>query len=217
MIRLNAVIMAAGQSRRFGSNKLLLTLQGKPVIQHLLDQFPFQLFHQVVMVYSHEPVRIIAQNYPLLLCRNDRPLLGKGETIRLGLETCDDAEGTLFLVADQPLLKDATISALVEKFLHHPTRIVMPVIDTTPCNPVFFPAACLHELKSLRGDVGGKVVIQKHPELVIPVPFNDPHEFIDIDAPETYDKLTKLCSIKEYQEREENKHAGKMNLSDRKK
>ncbi|MFK5926886.1 MAG: nucleotidyltransferase family protein [Desulfuromusa sp.] len=193
MLQLNAVIMAAGQSRRFGSNKLLLSLQGKPVIQHLLDQFPFNLFHQVVLVYSHEPVRLIAQKYPLILCHNDHPSQGKGGTIRLGLETCDDGEGTLFLVGDQPLLRRATIITLTKKFLNHPKNIVMPVIGKTPCNPVFFPEACLPELKTLQGDVGGKVVIQKHADLIVRVPFDDANEFVDIDAPETYEKLIKVC------------------------
>jgi len=176
MIRLNAIIMAAGQSRRFGSNKLLLPLQGKPIIQHLLDQFPFQLFHQVVLVYSHEQVRTIAKNYPLILCHNEHPSLGKWQTIQLGLKTCDDAEGTLFLVADQPLLKEVTIITLAETFRQHPT-----------------------ELKSLQGDIGGRTVIRQHSDLLMPIPFNDPNEFIDIDTPETYNKLTELCLDKEYQ------------------
>ncbi len=199
MIRLNAIIMAAGQSRRFGSNKLLLPLQGKPIIQHLLDQFPFQLFHQVVLVYSHEQVRTIAKNYPLILCHNEHPSLGKWQTIQLGLKTCDDAEGTLFLVADQPLLKEVTIITLAETFRQHPTRIIRPIIADKPGNPVFFPASCLQELKSLQGDIGGRTVIRQHSDLLMPIPFNDPNEFIDIDTPETYNKLTELCLDKEYQ------------------
>lgn len=199
MIRLNAIIMAAGQSRRFGANKLLLPLQGKPVIQHLLDQFPFQLFHQVVLVYSHEQVRVIAQQYPLQLCHNDHPSRGKWQTIQLGLKTCDDVEGILFLVADQPLLKEATITTLAKKFLQHPTRIIRPVIASKPCNPVFFPASCLQELKSLQGDIGGRTVIRRHSDLVMSISFEDPSEFIDIDTPETYNKLTQLCFDKQSQ------------------
>jgi molybdenum cofactor cytidylyltransferase len=196
MLRLNAIIMAAGQSHRFGTNKLLLPLQGKPVIRHLLDQFPFPLFQQVVLVYSHEQIRTIAQDYPLILCHNDRPSLGKWQTIQLGLESCDDAAGTLFLVADQPLLKKTTIVTLAETFRHDPTRIIRPVIGRKPGNPVFFPKSCLQELKSLQGDIGGRTVIHNHSDLVISVPFVDPLEFIDIDTPETYNKLTELCNNK---------------------
>ncbi|MCF6267735.1 MAG: nucleotidyltransferase family protein [Desulfuromusa sp.] len=192
MNRLNAVIMAAGQSNRFGANKLLLPLQGKPVIQHLLDRFPFNLFHQVVLVYSSDRVETIAQKYPLVLCRNDHPDHGQGLTIRLGVNASNDAEGTLFLVADQPLLSRATIMTLIEVFLHNRGRIVMPVTDETPHNPVFFPKSCLPELKELQGDVGGKVVIKKHPELIMQVPFENPNEFVDIDTPDTYEWLTKM-------------------------
>lgn len=186
MLRLSAVIMAAGQSQRFGSNKLLLPLGKKTVIQHLLDSFPFQLFHQVVLIYSSTAVEAIAQTYPVTLCRNDNPGLGQGQSIRLGLETCADADGYLFLVADQPLLKRASIITLTEAFQQNPTRIVIPVVNESRCNPVLFPKSCWQDLKSLRGDVGGKVVIQKHPQLVLPISFDDPHEFIDIDTPDAY-------------------------------
>ncbi len=193
MIQLNAIIMAAGRSQRFGSNKLLLPLQGKPVIQHLLDHLPFQLFQRVVLVYSHPQVEAIAARYPLALCRNDQPEAGQGTTIRLGVEASGTATGTLFLVADQPLLKGSTIVALAEQFRRHPTRIIMPVCAEKPGNPVFFPASCLEELKNLRGDVGGKVVIRNHPELIMTVPCSDPEEFIDIDTAETYSELKQLC------------------------
>jgi len=191
MIRLNAVIMAAGLSRRFGVNKLLLPLGGKPVITRVLDNFPFVLFTRTVIVFSHPEVRDIASVYPLLPVYNATPERGQSGSIRLGLEACEDADGTLFLVADQPLLKQVTIVTLAEAFRDNPEAIVIPQANGSSRNPVFFPRACLPQLKSLDGDTGGRVVIRQNPERLITVQFDDPEEFTDIDTPETYARLSR--------------------------
>ncbi len=191
MLRLNAVIMAAGLSRRFGENKLLLPLGGKPVITHILEHFPFSLFHQVVVVYAHQEVKEIAARYPVILAYNSCPEDGQGGSIRLGLAACEDADCTMFLVADQPLLKTATIVKLVETCRAAPEAIVMPQVNGAARNPVFFPRFCLPQLKSLQGDIGGRVVVKEHPERLLPVPFADPEEFIDIDTPEVYAQLAR--------------------------
>ena len=80
----------------------------------------------------------------------------------------------MFLVADQPLLKTATIVKLVETCRAAPEAIVMPQVNGAARNPVFFPRFCLPQLKSLQGDIGGRVVVKEHPERLLPVPLPIP-------------------------------------------
>ena len=186
MCELDAVILASGFSRRMGENKLLLPLGDMPVIELFLAKFPYELFQTVCLVVADEGVATIGREFPLVLCRNDRPEEGKSYSIRLGLTACKAKDGILFAVADQPFLQATTVQKLVDVFRQEKSRIVLPKVNNTPRNPVIFPACLRGELQGLRGDSGGRRVIRKHPEQVRYVFFDDESQFVDIDTPDMY-------------------------------
>lgn len=187
--KVDAVVLAAGCSKRMGSNKLLLPLGQGTLLGQFLSNFPFSYFQRVIGVYSDDRVAAIFSRYPVTLCANPHPEEGKSRSIRLSIAASSGGDGVMFSVADQPLLSKTTIVKLLESFSLHREKIVVPYNGGKPANPVIFPSALLPELKRLQNDDGGKDIISKHRHLVHAVDIPEADEFVDIDTPETYCEL----------------------------
>lgn len=196
MVELDAVILAAGLSRRMGCNKLLLPFGESTVLGHFLAKFPYALFARVIVVVTDRAVEDIARAFPVQISHNKRPEAGKSSSIRLGLEAGEAQRGVLFSVADQPLLAGSTIMTLVEMFRTHPARIVLPKVAGTPASPVIFPADLRSALRDLQGDEGGRKVVQRHGERVLAVEFPSPDEFCDIDTDDHYQDILRRWNEK---------------------
>ena len=190
MCRVDAIILASGLSKRMGCNKLLLPLGDSTVIGQFLSRFPYALFQKTVLVFGDQQVAAIASQYQVVLCNNSNPKAGKSHSIQLGLSASTAEDGMMFAVADQPLLTSATIKTLLEMFWEKKTKkIIVPIVDGRPANPVVFPATCRSEFAELHGDSGGRQLILKQPERVCYVPFASGEEFLDVDTPKKYQKV----------------------------
>lgn len=189
MAKPEAVILAAGLSRRMGSNKLLLPLGDSTVLGQVLSRFPYELYERVILVWADPRVAAIAGPFPITLSQNDDPAAGKSRSIRLGLAATSPEHGVLFAVADQPLLSPATVHRLIDEFRAHPEAIVLPEVHGRSANPVIFPADLRAELARLQDDHGGREVLRRHPHRVRAVPFTDEAEFFDIDTFDRYQEV----------------------------
>lgn len=188
--RLGCVIMASGQGKRFGGNKLMADFNGKPLLQWALDASE-GLFLQRIVVTRHPPVAQLCtgQGVPVLL--HGAP--ERSDTIRLGLQAItEDVHGCLFLPGDQPLLRRDTLAALALGAVNGKEWIWRVAWETTPGAPVLFPRWAFPELLTLPLGKGGTAVIQRYPGLVRTIPVQDVRELCDIDSPEDLNALRQL-------------------------
>lgn len=195
MVRVSAVVMAAGFSRRMGVNKLLIKLNDQYIVDHLIAKYPGSLFYQSIAVYSDQMVGDIFKKggfKTLLNSSADE----KCVTIKIGTEACFDADGIIFFVADQPFLKVDTIKKLIFEFNNEPDKIIIPMCDGKNRNPVIFPKSVFRDLLNLKGDLGGRDVIKAHPELVKFIRVDDVAQFLDIDTPEDLEKAKELAELR---------------------
>ena len=94
--------------------------------------------------------------------------------------------GFLFCTADQPFLQADSIRDLCAVFQSHPNCIVSAAFNGKHCSPVIFPAALAGELSRLDGSVGGRTVMNAHPDLILYSPLHSEMEAFDIDTPEDF-------------------------------
>ena len=94
--------------------------------------------------------------------------------------------GFLFCTADQPFLQADSIRDLCAVFQSHPDCIVSAAFNGKHCSPVIFPAALAGELSRLDGSVGGRTVMNAHPDLILYSPLRFEMEAFDIDTPEEF-------------------------------
>ena len=187
-LKLGCVVMAAGNARRFGDNKLAAPLGGRSLILRALEAVPPDTFHRVAVVTQYPEVLALAEEFRFSALRNQHPDWGISHTIRLGLQALDGCEGAMFLVSDQPLLKQDSVRALAELWQRRPDRIAALGYNGVRGNPCVCPARFFPELLELREDHGGNTVIRRHEGdlVLLEVP---EEELADVDTPEALNKL----------------------------
>ena len=125
---LNVVILAAGQGKRMHSArpKVLHRLGGRPLLAHVIDTARALRAERVCVVYGHggeEVPRAMADTGVSFVLQE--PQLGTGDALKQALPYLGPAERTLVLYGDVPLVRVATLTALVEA--HMPSIAVLSV------------------------------------------------------------------------------------------
>jgi len=181
-----AIVLAAGAGSRFGGGKLLASLSGRPVLQHVLDRVADAGVQDVVVVLGDdaEVVEEAIDWRSERRVRNPDPGRGLSSSVRIGIEALDDAvEGALIVLGDQPLLSVETIRALLDAPPDGTRPIVVPVYaGDAGRNPVFLGRGAFGLVGESTGDRGLGPAIAAHPELVREVHVDAPAGNPDIDT-----------------------------------
>ena len=115
----------------------------------------------------------------------------KSDTIRAGLEALTSDEiGYLFVPADQPLIRSASIQGMAARFRLNPNRAVRLGFDGHPGSPVLFPAACREALLAYTGDRGGLEVLRQEGIPCDIVEARHVWELWDVDTPDDLVSIT---------------------------
>lgn len=188
MLKLGCVVMAAGNARRFGDNKLAARLEGRSLIRRTLEAVPPETFNTVAVVTQYEEIRKLAGEFGFTPVRNVHPDFGLSRTIALGLGALGDCDAAMFLVSDQPLLRRESVAALARFWRERPDKLAALAHGGVRGNPCVFPARFFPELLALTEDHGGNTVIRRHEEdlRLLEVP---EAELTDVDTPQALEAL----------------------------
>lgn len=175
---MDAIILAAGSSVRFGNNKLLHMLDGKPVYRYILEvlfqkQKEHRLRHLIVVSQYDEIFEDIREHFPgVITVRNPAPERGISSSLRLGLYCLLQQDGRslecLFTVADQPGFTERSFEKMLDFRRMHTYGITAAGCTAQPGqtpqikNPVIFSSQYYKALQELTGDAGGKQVLCRH-------------------------------------------------------
>ena len=185
-----AIVLAAGLARRMGRQKVLLDLQGKPVVRWAVEAL-LPLVDEVVVVTGREDaeVREALAGLAVRCAQNPRPEAGQGSSIAVGVAALKPwTRAVLIALGDQPRLPAGVVPALLAAHTRSGRAIVAPVYRGTQGNPVLFAASVFPELRALTGDAGARAVVAADPERVERVPFDLPMP-PDVDTPEDFARL----------------------------
>ena len=195
------IILAAGESSRFGQPKQLVELHGRMLVAWVLDAALASHLETVVLVLGRDHQKIGAAlgqrvcHPKLELVFNPRYHEGQSTSLTAGLFRIRDCFPTvMFLLGDQPLVDAATINRLLEKFRHSDKSICVPVHRGQRGNPALFSRPHYEELARLSGDKGARDIIAARPGQILEVPIADPSLFLDIDTPADVEKVSRLLS-----------------------
>ena len=152
MSLISAIIMASGFSRRMGENKLLMKYNNKFLIEYTLDVISKCNFKDKLIVTQYEKIKEIGENLDFKVVKNKYPNRGISESIKLGIKNCEESEGYMFFVGDQPLLDKKDIEKLINVFNEDTSFIVIP--------KYIYPKKYKEDILNLEGDKGGKSIIK---------------------------------------------------------
>lgn len=186
---IGCVLMAAGNSTRFGGNKLLTDFFGKTLIERAMEAIPRDKLCRAAVVSQYDEVLSMALDFEFLAVRNDRPEDGVSRTIRLGLDALGNVDAAMFMVADQPCLSRWSAEGLVNFYLNEPDKIAAMAYGLRRGNPVIFPKDMFIDLRNLTGDTGGSAVICKKQDKLRLYQVEDELELFDADRAAELERL----------------------------
>ncbi len=179
----SCILLAAGSSSRFGSNKLQHSLPtGKTVFQSSLSIYLPLVSDLLVVVRPDDTLlqkQLNAESVSYLECAES--INGMSQSLVSGVRSRSDASGWLIALADMPYVQPGTVKHILQ--LAGARSIVQPTYDSIPGNPVYFGREYYSELIQLTGDKGGKEVIQRHHEKLIRFDYETIDEMFDNHIP----------------------------------
>lgn len=188
------VIMASGLGKRFGSNKLMENVGGRPLIQWIIDATE-DIFARRIVVTRSSDVRCLCEDIGIEYILHDCP--NRNDTVRIGLSAImSDIDYCFFVPADQPLISRKSIAKMVQEAKSYPDAIIRSSFGDVVGSPVGFPPDLFGELLKLPERKGGSWVASNNKELVRTVSVDSEYELWDIDTVDDLRRLEDVISKK---------------------
>ena len=196
--RIGAVVLAAGQSRRMGAlNKLLIEVDGEPMVRRVAAAALASRAEPVVVVTGHEAERVQAAlaGLDVVVAHNPDFAEGMSSSLERGLQALDalidpGLDGAVVCLGDMPRTSAALVDRLIAGFDPLEGRAIgVPTWRGKRGNPVLWAARYFGEMRSLSGDVGARHLIGDHADAVYEIESPDHSVTIDVDTPEALDAL----------------------------
>jgi CTP:molybdopterin cytidylyltransferase MocA len=195
-LRVVAVVLAAGASRRLGRPKQLVRVRGEPLVRRAARAAREAGCAPVLVVTGARAARVEAAlaGLDVACVRNDAFAEGLASSIRAGVEAAVRAaplcDGALLLLVDQPAVDAALLGTLLARFAEAGgTRTVACAYGGGCGVPALFPRALFRELAALHGEGGAKPLLEARAEELIVVPF--PAGAEDVDSQEDLERHTR--------------------------
>ncbi|MFN0167741.1 MAG: NTP transferase domain-containing protein [Bryobacteraceae bacterium] len=186
-MKIPAVILAAGESRRMGSPKALLVYQGETFLSRLIRVLGTSC-DPVVVVLGHDAalMRQAVQGGARIV-ENRQYALGQLTSLQTGLRSVPaDAAYVLFTLVDHPAVSEATIAALVNA---PDSPVAVPRFEGRRGHPVRLRREVAREILALPSAGQAKTVMRAHAAGTLYLDLDDPGVVDDIDDPEAYRRL----------------------------
>lgn len=188
---LAAVILSGGASRRMGSPKALLSYQGRPFLEHLLEvtNHPKIAVRRVVLGADAEPIAKEIHLSADEIVINDEWEKGQLNSIHAALRSLPpQTDGIVLLLIDHPLISSALVGELIEAFYSSRKPIVLPVYEGRRGHPLIFSSSLYDDLLRAPLDTGARSVVWAHSEEIQIVQTNEEGCVLNLNDPDTLQK-----------------------------
>lgn len=189
-----AIVMAAGRSTRMGErNKLLLPMNGVPMIRHTVSTVLASSLAQVIVVTGHDAddLRVALDGLGVMFAHNPDFATGMASSLKAGLATLPkDTDAVLVCLGDMPAVSHADIRNLVSAFDPDEQRaIIVPTHHGKRGNPVLFARQFFPEIATASGDTGARGLLDAWPEAIFEVEMKTAAVLADADTPAAFEAL----------------------------
>ena len=194
---ISAVILAAGESRRMGTqNKLLLQIGSEVLIRKFVKSVCASAADAVLVVLGHEAetIKAVLQDQTLRFVENTCYEKGMTTSIQSGVNAASmESVGLMICLADLPFAETSDFNRLIQAFTDfrrtESSLIIVPVFQGQRGNPVLFSAEFRDKLLAHNGE-GCKGIVSKYPQSVREIIMENDNLLRDIDTPEDYKLVT---------------------------
>ena len=188
------LILAAGESSRMGTDKATLTYRDRTFLELAVQTLREIEIERIAVVLGHHAqeiqrhVKIEAAQVVI----NPDYTSGQTSSLQVGLRTliADDLEAVLLCLVDHPAVCAETVRRIVAAFRQCGAPVVIPTYQGRRGHPVLIARQVFDELLQLASDAGADSVVRRYRPATQFVEVEDEGVVIDVDDPESYQRLT---------------------------
>lgn len=184
-----AIVLAAGMSRRMGTQKLLLPFGGKTVISHIVDQIAGSAIDKIIVVAGHESDKVREQlsGRDVSIVINPDRGAEMLSSVRCGIRVLpDECRCVLVALGDQPGITTDLVNEMVNAFKVAAKGIVAPVCQGKRGHPILFSSRYCNEILTRHEDIGLRGLAETHADDVFELNVSSPAALCDMDCPQDY-------------------------------
>jgi molybdenum cofactor cytidylyltransferase len=188
---LAGIVLAAGSSTRMGRNKLLLELDGEPLVRRAVRAALDGSLGQVVVVLGHEAERVreALAGLPCHPVLNPDHAAGVRLSLQVGVRQVPaEAAAAMVILADMPFVTSAMIEAVADRYRQGGAPLVVSEYGDVNAPPTLYDRALFPELLTMGGEGCGKQVVRQHKHEAAVVRWPEA-ALSDIDVPEDYERV----------------------------
>jgi len=191
-----AIVLAAGESKRMGSPKMLLPFDGLTIIERVIGNVMAADVDKVVVVLGahKEEIEKKIVTYNVIISYNDHYSTGMLSSVKCGLSRLpEEYSAALILPGDHPMILTREINRVIEAYKACGRGIVMPVCQGRRGHPLIINRRYRDEVLSLPETEGLRVLAERHADDTFVIETDDPSVLRDIDTREDYvNELNKI-------------------------
>ena len=184
-----ALVLAAGQSKRMGVQKVLLPFGGKTVISHIVAQLIASSVNEVYVVVGCQSKRVSTElsGQPVSIVDNPDYKSGMLSSVRCGLSAIPRQCGkVLVALGDQPSITTKLIDQMLQSFASTEKQILVPLYNNKRGHPILFSTTYCDEILTQYDDIGLRGLLYAHKEDIFELPVDTSGVLSDMDYPEDY-------------------------------
>ena len=186
---INAIILAAGQSKRMGKPKPLLRFGDKTFLEQIISVLKLSDVDRITVVLGAE-AETIKSSVDLSetnIVINKDYLKGQLSSLIAAIEdTPEETEAILLCLVDAPFVSKEVVNKIVSKFRETNNPIIVPVFNGKRGHPTLFSKSLFNELLNAPEDQGARYVLYSNEEKVLEVEISESGFLISIDTPDEY-------------------------------
>jgi molybdenum cofactor cytidylyltransferase len=184
-----AIVLAAGESKRMGSPKMLLPYNDVTIIEQVIRNLIDSNVDRVVVVVgaNHDEIMKVTRRYDVFHCYNENYKSGMLSSVKCGFWSLPEGcLAALIMPGDQPMTGPGEINRVISTFAESEKGLVMAAHDGRRGHPLIVDMKYIDEVLSLADSEGLRALSERHPEDVLESDTDDPSVLRDIDTQEDY-------------------------------
>jgi molybdenum cofactor cytidylyltransferase len=193
-----AIILAAGESKRMGSPKLVLPFRGKTIIENVIENISRSEVENIVLVLGADSEKIIkaVEGMDVKHCYNENYSQGMLSSVKCGFSSLPHHfRVALVFQGDQPMIGPDITNALINAYKKSGKGIIIPTFEKKRGHPLLLDSKYRDNIMKLDGGEGLRAIAYRFPHDVFEVKVNTQNVLKDIDTEEDY--ISEMKQIKQ--------------------
>ncbi len=180
------IILAAGESTRFGENKLTYVLNGTPIIKRVVMEAKLPDIRTIVVVgHEQDKIRNALKGIDVDFVFNKYYKKGMSQSIIAGVRVSNSSKGILILPGDMAYIKSRIIEQVILSHKKSGSKIVIPTYNGRGGHPILFDVKLKEELLHIKEETRGlKEIVNRHENEIYKVELGTPIVVHDVDIKE---------------------------------